>query len=358
MMRVAWANRRSRSSVVRRLVPPLLLVGLIATVGVLDIVGTIVRTRHDPTTLTLQIDDGRKGHKDHDEDGDEDDKKGDQVNGEAIAQAAKDAKEKGGSVFDISAAALEATQAQMATAAANASAAKASAPPAPPPPSGLAAALHAVWEFLTSKVAKLIATLSIVEWILVSIGREHQDQIAYETSVLTGVPATLPRPPRLRFDLAWLKMKGWRTLRLFIFLALAGPVMWLVGTIPRVGGSLALWSRGWWRPTGRACSPSPTRSSSGSTPRPRSARRGSCASSGGSRAYRFSGSRSGSTRGSSGSRRGRCGRRASRSRTHRGNRRGSRSPEPSRACPRLHRHAPRVHARGHARLRRAHERRR
>jgi len=238
MMRVAWANREIRASVVRRLIPPLLLVGLIATVGIMDIVGTLVRTRHDPTALALQIEDGRKSHKNRDDDEDEDDKK-DEVNGEAIAQAAKDAKEKGGSVFDISAAAIEATQAQMATASANASAAKASAPPSPPPPSGIAAALHVAWEFLTSKVAKLIATLSIVEWILVWIGREHQDQIAY--SVLTGVPGEpLPRPPRLRFDLAWLKMKGWRTLRLLIFLALAAPVMWLVGMIPRVGGSLAL----------------------------------------------------------------------------------------------------------------------
>jgi hypothetical protein len=79
------------------------------------------------------------------------------------------------------------------------------------------------------------------------IGREHHDQISYEVSRLTGVPGEpLASEPRLRFDFAWVKMKGWRTVRFLIFLALGSPLAWLAGMVPHVGGVLAVAVEGAW----------------------------------------------------------------------------------------------------------------
>ena len=230
LMRVAWTNAEIKRSIVRRLLPPLACVALFAVVGIASMTEDLVAARHQPLALTAHVDDD-------DDDGEsiqnEDDVKAAVV---GVASAVKASKDRGAADLEASAAAVSgaAEKLRVAKEAARAKANVAAKPERFP-------VLHAVLEFVESRVAKLIGILSVVEWILVWIGREHQDQIAYETSVLTGVPGEpLPRPPRLRFDLAWLKMKGWRTLRLLIFLALAAPVMWLVGMIPRVGGSLAL----------------------------------------------------------------------------------------------------------------------
>jgi hypothetical protein len=249
LMRIAWSNLEIRASVVRRLVPPLLFVGLVATVGTVGIVRAVARARQAPPKIASHGDgwnerekgDAHEDRKDRDsDDGDDDD---DAVDGVAVARAVEDAKENGGSALAISAAALEATREPLKGSNARPSAdPRATAPPASPPArSSLGATLDAIWRVLTSKVAKLVATLSVIEWILVWIGREHHDQIAYETAVLTGVPGEpLPAPPRLRFDIAWLKIKGWRALRLLLFFSLAAPVVGLVGMVPRVGGALAV----------------------------------------------------------------------------------------------------------------------
>ncbi len=256
LMRIAWSNAEIKASIVRRLIPPLLFVGLATAIGVADIVRSVVANRNDTRTLALEIASDEKDDKEYDYDSDEEDAKHAQAKaaGAAIAQAAKDAKGKGGSAFDISAAAIEAVKEQGDAAQARADAAKAkgaiakskAAEALARPPTGHGA-LRIVWDFLTSKVAKLIATLSAIEWILVWIGREHHDQISYETAVLTGVPGErLAAPPRLRFDFGWLKLKGWRALRLLFFFSLALPLAWLVGLIPRAGESLALVLEGLW----------------------------------------------------------------------------------------------------------------
>jgi hypothetical protein len=130
-------------------------------------------------------------------------------------------------------------------------AAAAAAPPPKPAPSGRFSALHAAFDVLTSRVGSVIAALGIVEWILIWIGREHHDHIAYETSVLTGVIGEpIERPAKLRLDFGWLKMKAWRAVRFLLFLLLVSPIAWLVGRVPVVGPVLsitieAVWGAYW-----------------------------------------------------------------------------------------------------------------
>jgi len=255
LMRIAWSNAEIKRSIRRRLVPPLLFVGLVTTIGVWGIVRDVVSNRHNPTTLAMEIDDKDDNAHKQGKHGDDRDDEADRASGEAIANAAKEAKNKGGSLLDISAAAIEAARVQAEAVEARERAGKTAPNTARPnaaaaavgPLPNSAGVLHTIWSFLTSKVAKLIATLSVIEWILVWIGREHHDQIAYETSVLTGVPGeALAKPPRLRFDFGWLKMKTWRTLRLALFFALAVPFAWAAGMIPYVGASLAVAIEGAW----------------------------------------------------------------------------------------------------------------
>jgi hypothetical protein len=257
LMRIAWSNAEIKSSIRRRLIPPLLFVGLVTTVGVGQIVRDVVTSRNHPTTLALEIDDGKDDDHHHAKKAEDDDDKDDDpdlanASGEAIANAAKEAQAKGGSVLDVSAAAIAATRTQADAIETRERAAKAEEDAAREKAaaakvSGRAGVFRVIWEFLSSKIAKLIAALSIIEWILVWIGREHHDQIAYETSLLTGVPGeALAGPPRLRFDVGWLKLKLWRALRLFLFFSLALPVAWVVGKIPHVGESLAVAIEGAW----------------------------------------------------------------------------------------------------------------
>jgi hypothetical protein len=87
---------------------------------------------------------------------------------------------------------------------------------------------------LASKVTKddawdvlsFAGALLALEWILVWIGREHHDLISHDVSVLAGIPAEpLQRHPKLRWDIAYVAMKGWRALRFVLFVFLALPVV-------------------------------------------------------------------------------------------------------------------------------------
>src|SRR5580700_10362916 len=44
LMRIAWSNAEIKGSIVRRLIPPLLFVGLVATIGVVGIVRDVATT--------------------------------------------------------------------------------------------------------------------------------------------------------------------------------------------------------------------------------------------------------------------------------------------------------------------------
>jgi hypothetical protein len=257
LMRISWSNTGIQQSIRGRLLPPLLLVGLVATIGVAQIVTSIVNHRHEAATLALEVEDDKEDKDDEGatpraKEGPDDDDPIAKESVEAIANAAKEAKEKGGSLVDLSAAAIAATRKEEASLEARARADKAARESAKAKAAAAKVAAprgvyQVLWDFLMSKTAKLVATLSALEWILVWIGREHHDQIAYDMAVLTGVPGeALAAPPRLRFDLAWLKLKAWRALRLLLFFSLALPLAWVVGMIPYVGESFAVAIEGAW----------------------------------------------------------------------------------------------------------------
>jgi hypothetical protein len=119
--------------------------------------------------------------------------------------------------------------------------------PRPAREGGRASVLGAVLRVAESKLVKLLTALGVLEWILVWIGREHHDAIAYETAVLTGVPGDpLAGPPRLRLDARWLWTKAWRTARFLFFVALATPVTAVLNAIPLIGGPLVIAAQAAW----------------------------------------------------------------------------------------------------------------
>ncbi len=262
LIRVAWANAPIRRSMVRRLLPPLLFIGVCTTFGVIDVVESLAaaRGRADRGALAVASDD--------DDDDDEDESQTAQERGERAVQAAqareeitkvgaevreaitRGAREDGrnpnaneSSKIDVAATAVSEAAAKIAAAAPE----KASRRLRPPPATrtttrtGPFAVLAAMTKLVKSKLAQLIATLGVIEWILVWIGREHHEVIAHDLAELTGVPsAPAPTPPNLRLDLAWLTVKGWRFIRYFLLDALATPVVWIAGMLPVVGAVLAV----------------------------------------------------------------------------------------------------------------------
>jgi hypothetical protein len=213
-----------------------------------------VAARHDPSSLA------RRGNDDDDESDDDDDdvknptpeqaaqaketqaqiEKATSEARETITNAAQDEALKGSSKLDIAAAAVSAAAAQVKAAQVKAAVPR-KRPPPPPVPTGRLAVLGMLTKLVQSKLARLIATLGVIEWILIWIGREHHDVIAHHLAALTGVPAEVPPdPPRLRLDFGWVKMKGWRAVRFILFVALAAPVAWVAGKVPVVGPLFAV----------------------------------------------------------------------------------------------------------------------
>jgi hypothetical protein len=245
LMRLAWAEAPVRRSALRRLAPPVACVALFAAVGIGSLLEDLYAARHQPLALHVESKDD-----DDDSDADDDDVATDDEVKKEVKQAAADVASavRSGADDPVTEARLQASAAAVKEAARKARKAKEARATSPAPaPKGRWPVLQAVMTFVESKIAKLIGTLSVLEWILVWIGREHHDQIAWEVSQLSGVPGEpLPHPPRLRLDLAWVRMKGWRAVRFLIFLALAAPVASLVGQVPYVGGGLAVVIEGAW----------------------------------------------------------------------------------------------------------------
>lgn len=208
LFRIALSDPDLRRSIGRRLFAPLLCLALALLIGV---VSTSREERHGRVAAAAQVED--------DDDHDEDSEEALAVLPESARRAIADAR----------------------------SAARAPAPPPPPPPAGRFAGFRGAFAVLTSRIVQILAGLGVVEWILVWIGREHHDLIAYETSVLTGVPGEPPpHTPKLRLDLGWVWMKGWRALRFLLFVALVGPFAWALGNVPTAGPTLSVVVEGAW----------------------------------------------------------------------------------------------------------------
>jgi hypothetical protein len=226
LMRVAWRDVRVRASMVDRLTIPVVLMAIATAMGIGSMVHDLVESRHHPAALAAGIDDA------------DDDVAGSahRAASDAAIAAALRAQGENKSATEVGSAVAEAATTAELSHRKEAAAA-----------SGRRGVLGVLARFTESRLAKIIAMLGMLEWILVWIIREHHDVITLEVSSLTGAPAeALPAPPRLRFDFGWLKLKAWRALRFLLFLALGSPPAWLLGAIPVVGAPLAgVWEAVW-----------------------------------------------------------------------------------------------------------------
>jgi hypothetical protein len=245
LLRLAWKDPPTRASIVHRLTIPVALMAVALAIGVGSLASDLVASRHHPAALASEIDD--------DDDDDAPAAKSaksarDEKAGEAISQAAVgaavQARGEKKPLMEVASAAVVAAEAeeerQKAAVADHAREADASA-------GGGSGILRVLVRFVESRIAQIIATLGLLEWILVWIIREHHDVVAAQVAQLTGVPAeAAPAPPRLRFDFGWLKLKAWRALRFLLFVAVGTPPAWLLGEIPHVGAALAgTWEAAW-----------------------------------------------------------------------------------------------------------------
>jgi hypothetical protein len=224
LLRLTWSDATTRRSMLHRLMAPVLCLSLATVVGVVWAVRSHDAGEHHTASLHA----GGDADDADDDDGDDDAKANVVLPPAASAALARAAELEG-------------------RAGAPLPAPPTAAPPAPPRPAGRFSALRTAIAVLTSRAVKVLAVLGVVEWILVWIGREHHDHMAYEISILTRVPGEAPPgPPRLRLDFGWLWLKAWRAARFFLFLALVSPFAWLVGLIPVVGPALSVAVEGTW----------------------------------------------------------------------------------------------------------------
>jgi hypothetical protein len=247
LLRIAWKDPPTRASFVDRLTIPVVFMALALAIGVVSLVQDLVGSRHHPAALAAEVDDDddddRGGARKPAEAANED--KAGKAAAAAAVQAARQAQAEKKPAMEVASAAVAAAQAAVER---EHDAAPADTPPrAAAAPPGRTAVLRILGRFVESRLAKIIAVLGVLEWILVWIIREHHDVVSLQVSELTGVPCEAPpAPPRLRFDFGWLKLKAWRALRFLLFVALGTPPAWLLGAIPHVGAALAgVWEAAW-----------------------------------------------------------------------------------------------------------------
>lgn len=111
--------------------------------------------------------------------------------------------------------------------------------------------LNALQELGTVLLASVYSTLCMVEWCVIALTRDYDDQISRRASLLLGLtPEDPERAPRVRFDFKWLKKKILRRFRGYRVYLVAMPAAALLMLIPLVGTRLysmliALWSLYW-----------------------------------------------------------------------------------------------------------------
>lgn len=100
-------------------------------------------------------------------------------------------------------------------------------------------------------LSSLYATLCAVEWVLIALTREFDDQMARRAALLIGDPPEDPeRAPRVRVDVGWTIRKVKRRIRGFRVFVLGLPVLALTSLIPAVGhliyaGLTTAWGAYW-----------------------------------------------------------------------------------------------------------------
>ena len=93
--------------------------------------------------------------------------------------------------------------------------------PGTPPLASLASAPSGTMSDAASELPGLVATLFLLEWLLIWVWREHHEVIATHVGDRLGLPAgSHASAPRLRFGLSFFGLKVWRMLRFFLFVGL------------------------------------------------------------------------------------------------------------------------------------------
>lgn len=122
-------------------------------------------------------------------------------------------------------------------------------------------------------ISAIYGTLCAVEWVVIALTHDYDDQTARRAALLIGVPPEDPeRAPRVRLDVPWIGKRIKRRIRGLRVLFAGVPVIGLVTALPLIGPELyaalfALWSAYWfvvitasksaaaWREEGRAPAP-------------------------------------------------------------------------------------------------------
>jgi hypothetical protein len=95
------------------------------------------------------------------------------------------------------------------------------------------------WVKIVSILSAVYGTLRIVEWCVLALTRDYQDQLSRSLSLLTGVPPDDPETrPRVRLNFRWLKKRVRRWFRGFILISLGAATFSIVRVLPYVGKPL------------------------------------------------------------------------------------------------------------------------
>jgi hypothetical protein len=99
--------------------------------------------------------------------------------------------------------------------------------------------------------AGMLATLQLIQWIVVALSRDYHDAISRDVSLLTAIkPEDEPITPRVRIDLPWVARKLSRRIRaMLVFLAGMPALFMLTAPLPFTDELLAVlvpaWSAYW-----------------------------------------------------------------------------------------------------------------
>jgi hypothetical protein len=88
-------------------------------------------------------------------------------------------------------------------------------------------------------IATIVSTLSVIEWIIIALSRQHHELLAAMCAATTGATwAPLTAPPKIALDFAWLKKKLSRRIRGLLLFVSGIPPIALVYFAPRLGDKL------------------------------------------------------------------------------------------------------------------------
>jgi hypothetical protein len=109
------------------------------------------------------------------------------------------------------------------------------------------AALAARLATVAAVISSIYASLCALEWILISLTHDYDDQTGRRAALAIGVaPEDPERPPRVRLDLRWVGKRIKRRLRGYRAYIFGVPVISLVSFAPVIGPALYAFALGCW----------------------------------------------------------------------------------------------------------------